>query len=77
LPGHEQTAYLGQQSVISTEPGRFYIKSAPVIETLRFAVPREVKLRKFTELTILVLPDVEHQFAAPRIAIREFRFFPR
>ncbi|HEY2472747.1 MAG TPA: hypothetical protein VGI45_33490 [Terracidiphilus sp.] len=77
LPGHEQTAYLGQQPIESTEPGRFYIKASPATETLRFAVPANVNLRQFAEITVVVLPDVEHMFVAPRIAIREFRLLPR
>jgi hypothetical protein len=76
LPGHERTAYLGQQPIVSTEPGHFYVKPSPTVETLRFIVPREFNLRKFTEITVLVLPDIEHQFVAPRIAIREFSLLP-
>lgn len=77
LPGHERTLSLGEQRIISTEPGGFYAKDAPVAETARFAVLKDVRLRKFGTVTVLVLPDVEHMFAAPRIAIREFRFLPR
>jgi len=77
LPGHQRTAYLGQQTIVSTEPGHFHEKPSPVTEAVRFAVPPVVKLRNFTEITVLVLPDAEHMFIAPRIAIREFRLMPR
>lgn len=77
LPGHERTAYLGQQLIASTEPDHFSVKRSPITETVRFTVPGEVKLRNFTEITVLVLPDTEHMFVAPRIAIREFRIMPR
>jgi hypothetical protein len=52
--------YLGQQSIVSTEPSRFSIKSAPVFETLRFSVPASTKIRKFNEITVMLLPDTEH-----------------
>lgn len=77
LSGHERTAYIGQQPIVSTEPSHFSIKAAPVTETVRFAIPGDSKLNKFTEITVLMLPDTEHMFIAPRIAIREFRLTPR
>jgi len=77
LPGHERTAYLGQQSIASTEPGHFYMKTSPVTESVRFAVPVRSKLSRFSEITVLVLSDTEHMFVAPKIAIREFRLMPR
>lgn len=75
--GTRHTAYLDQQPIVSTEPGHFFFKASPVSETLRFSVPAGVKLRKFSEITVLVLPDVEHTFVTPKIAIREFRLLPR
>lgn len=77
LPGHERTAYLGQQPIASTEPEHFYVKISPVTESVRFSVPVGSKLSKFSEITVLVLPDTEHMFVAPKIAIREFRLTPR
>lgn len=77
LPGHERTAYVGQQPIVSTQPDHFYVKAAPQTETVRFALPGNLNLTKFTEITVLVLPDTEHMFVAPRIAIREFRLWPR
>ncbi len=69
--------YLGQQPIASTEPSHFSIKVAPVFETLRFSIPSDAKLRKFSEITVMLLPDIEHAFVAPKIAIQQFQLFPR
>jgi len=74
---HKQTLYLGQQPIVSADSTHFSIKQSPVNETLRFPVPASGSIRKFSELTVLILPDIEHQFTAPKIAIQEFKLFPR
>ena len=71
------TLYLGQQPIVSTEPEHFSFKSAPVFETLRFSVPTGVKIRRFDEITVMMLPDVEHALVGPKIAIKQFQLFPR
>jgi hypothetical protein len=71
------TLYLGQQPIMSTESGHFSTKSAPVFETLRFSVPMNTGIQKFNEITVLILPDIEHRFEAPKIAIERFELFPR
>ncbi len=71
------TLYLGQQPIVSTEPEHFSFKSAPVVETLRFSVPTGVKIRRFDEITVTMLPDVEHALVGPKIAIKQFQLFPR
>ncbi len=68
---------LGQQPIVPTELTQFAIKSAPVIETLRFAVPANARVRKFNAITVLVLPDIEHEFVTPKIAVQEFQLFAR
>jgi hypothetical protein len=68
---------LGQQPIVSTELSEFSIKSAPVTETLRFAVHQNASLRKFDAITVVVLPDIEHEFITPKIAIQEFQLFGR
>jgi hypothetical protein len=75
-PG-KPTLYLGQQPIVSTEPGHFAFKSAPVFETLRFSIPPGAKKRRFNEITVMMLPDIEHAFVAPKIAIQQFQLFPR
>jgi hypothetical protein len=72
-----QTLYLGQQSIVSTEPEHFSYKSEPVFETLRFSVPTNAKIRRFDEITVMMLPDVEHALVGPKIAIKQFQLLPR
>jgi hypothetical protein len=69
--------YLGQQPVESSAPYRFREKTAPVEETLRFAIPSHPSIRKFDEITLIVVPDVARQKTGARIAIEEFDFLPR
>jgi len=69
--------YLGQQPVESSEPYRFRVKTAPVEETLHFAIPSRRSIRKFDEITLVVAPDVARQKIGARIAIEEFNFLPR
>ncbi len=71
------TLYLGEQPIVSAQMGHFSIKSAPVFETLHFSIPPDAKIKKFNEITVLILPDIEHQFDAPKIAIEQFELFPR
>ena len=73
----KRTLYLGQQLIVSTEPGHFSVKTIPSYETIRFSVPPGAPLRKFNEITVMFLPDIEHTFIAPRIAIQQFELFPR
>jgi hypothetical protein len=69
--------YLGQRPIESTQPLHFTFKSAPVFETLRFDVPAHAGIRTFDEITVMLLPDVNHELVGPRIAIREFQLMPR
>ena len=71
------TLYLGQQTIASSEPWKFTVKQAPVFETLRFSVPENPRIRRFDELTVMVLPDIEHEFIAPKIAVQQFQLDPR
>jgi hypothetical protein len=73
----KRTLYLGQQPVVSTEPGRFFVKTTPAYDTLRFSVPPDAPMRRFNEITVMFLPDIEHTFVAPRIAIQQFELYPR
>lgn len=72
-----RTLYLGQQPIVSSQPQNFWLKAAQVSETLHFAIPAKVDLRKFSEITVLILPGTEHMFIAPRIAVRQFQLLPR
>lgn len=68
---------LGRQPVLTSEPEHFTIKTVPADEALRFPVPEHAKIRKFDQITVLFLPDVEHFEVGPKIAIQEFALFPR
>jgi hypothetical protein len=71
------TFYLGQQPVVTSQPGSFSIKSAPAYEVLRFPIPVPAKIRKFDEITVMFLPDGEGFEAGPKIAIQQFDLLPR
>ena len=71
------TLYLGEQPILSTQPGNFAVKRVPVFETLRFSIPAEARIRKFRDITVLVFPGTEHKFDAPKIAIQQFQLYPR
>ncbi len=68
---------LGEQTIASTEPAHFARKTAPVVETLRFAVPPKAKIRSFNEITVLLIPDAGHEKVGPQIAVRQFQLTPR
>jgi hypothetical protein len=69
--------YLGTHPIESTQPMHFKFKSIPVFETLRFEVPAHGSIRTFDEITVMLLPDVDHELVGPKIAIREFQLIPR
>ena len=71
------TLYLDQQTVVSTEPSRFTVKSSPVPEALRFRVPNHSKIRQFDEITLIFFPDSERPYTGAKIAIKQFDLIPR
>lgn len=71
------TLYLDQQTVVSTEPGRFTVKSSPVREVLRFRVPNHAKIRQFDEITLIFFLDLERPYTGAKIAIKQFDLIPR
>jgi hypothetical protein len=73
----KRTVYLGEQPILSTESGHFFIKKTPTYETVRFSIPSNAPLHKFNEISVMFLPDIEHAFVAPKIAIQQFELFPR
>ncbi len=76
-PRKSSSLYLGQRPIESTQPDRFAVKTSPVYETLRFEVPTHADIRKFDEITVMVLPDPERSFVGPKIAIEQFQIDPR
>ena len=87
-PG-EPELYLGQKAIPSSEPEvnsidlplvaqpGSVIKHAPVVETLEFSIPFAAKIRKFNEITVMLLSDGDHAQEGPKIAVRQFQLFPR
>ena len=69
--------YLGQQPIVSSDPGRFAVKSTPVRETLRFVLPAHAPLKKFDEITLVVMSDPMRIDVGARIAIAQFELQPR
>jgi hypothetical protein len=53
------------------------LKRSPVYESVLFSVPPIANIKKFDEITVLVLPDIEHTLLAPRVAIVQFQLFLR
>ena len=82
VPGKPEL-YLGQQPIPSAQPendsfnASLLAKPTSVIDTLRFSIPPNSKIRKFNEITVMILPDSLHSLVGPKIAIRQFQFFPR
>lgn len=68
---------LGEEPVITSQPGQFRFKSAPVSETLHFTVPPHANIKKFNEITVLFLPEIEHMDLGIKIAIQDFALLPR
>ncbi len=71
------TLYLGQQTVPSTEPGRFTLKSSPLPEVLHLPIPYHAKIQQFDEITVIFFPDSERPYSGAKIAIRQFDLIPR
>ena len=70
--------YLGEKEIETSLPAFFFsYKTAPVTETLRFAIPATAPIRKFDDITVILLTDVEHMMVGPKIAIAQFQLFPR
>jgi len=57
-------------------PELYFEQTAPVLETLRFAIPATGAMRRFDEITVMLLPDVEHFMVGPKIAIERFELQP-
>jgi hypothetical protein len=71
------TLYLDQQTVVSTEPGHFTVKSSPATEVLSFRVPGRPKIQQFDEITVIFFPDSERPNTGAKIAIKQFDLIPR
>jgi hypothetical protein len=81
--GGNSELYLGQQPIPSKQLELTSIDSAPLVkpapafETLEFTIPPTAKIRKFNEITVMLLSDESRALVGPKIAIRQFQLFPR
>jgi hypothetical protein len=66
------TLYLDQETIVSTEPGQFTVKSLPAPEVLSFAVPAGPKIQRFDEITVIFFPGTERPNRGAKIAIKQF-----
>jgi len=57
---------LRSRPVLASQPEHFTIQAAPVDEVLRFPISENTKIRKFDQITVRFLPDVEHFQVGPR-----------
>lgn len=71
------TLYLGERPVVSSQPDRFTRKLVPVEETLRFPLPNRPAIRRFDEITLMVITEVGHTETGAKIAIQQLEFLPR
>jgi hypothetical protein len=69
--------YLGQQPIVSSEPEHFTVKSSSVDETLRFSFPAHSPLRRFDEITLVVISDPMRVDMGARVAIEKFELEPK
>jgi hypothetical protein len=75
--GPSNQLYLGQQPILSSQPGRFGFKATAAQETLRFPVPPSAKLRSFDQITVMFLPDDANYDQGSKVAIQQFQLIPR
>jgi hypothetical protein len=71
------TLYLDQQTVVSTQPDHFAMKSSPVQEVLSFPVPGHPRIQQFDEITVIFFPDIVRPYRGAKIAIKQFDLVPR
>lgn len=63
--------FVGRQHIVTGQPGR------AGIQTLHFAIPQSPRLRRFDEITLMLLPETARDFHGPQIAVREFSLYSR
>jgi hypothetical protein len=74
---HRVTLNLGERQLVSSQPSEFRQKLAPIEETLKFAVPRQARIRRFNEITLIVTPDISRARTGAKIGIEELQIIPR
>jgi hypothetical protein len=69
--------FLGQQPILSTQPGHAGGSSGATTETLTFSIPARARIRKFDAITIVFAPSDQRVVIGPKIAIQRFELIPR
>jgi hypothetical protein len=69
--------YLGQRPIVSSQPDHFAVKSSSVRETLHFPIPAHSALRRFDEITLVVIPEPMRFDMGARIAVEQFELEAR
>jgi hypothetical protein len=69
--------FLNPETIVSTEPAHFALKTHPVEETLRFPIPRKSSIRQFDEITVVYFPSDARATLGARVSIRRFELLPR
>lgn len=69
--------YLGKKEIETSVSGLFSHETVPAFETIRFTIPEAAPIRKFDQITVMLLPEIERSTVGPRIAIEQFELFPR
>lgn len=67
---------LGRQLVISNDVGHPIRRPSSSFKSFRYSIPEHPSSRQFDEITVELIPDLEHSLTAPRLAIEKFRLFP-
>ena len=75
VPGKPSIA-LGQQPVVSSQPGRFSINRPPVNEVLEFRIPAASRIRQFDQITVLFEAAPERALGGVKVAIQQFMLIP-
>lgn len=72
-----RTLYLGQKVLPSTLPASFATKSEAVADSLQFSFPTQSALKRFDQISVVILSGKEHALVAPKVSIEQFRILPR
>jgi hypothetical protein len=73
----DRTQDVGAMAIPSSEFAQIPAGRAPVKETLRFAIPRTMTLKRFDEMTVRFRPSADRARVGARVSIDSFELVPR
>lgn len=76
LPGRP-SIFLHDKRVISSDALKFSVNRPTVSEVLTFRIPKNSKISRFNEITVVFQPAPERALGGAKIAIQEFDLVPR